>query len=67
MLNAKAIAKGELEKPPSAISKESLEKEKGKEKEQDLTKHETRCKSTMLQEIAEPSIHLTPSRDRSLK
>ena len=58
-LNAKAMAKGE--KPPSVISKEGLEK--GKEKEQELTKRETRRKSTMSQELTEPSIHVTPSRD----
>ena len=51
--------------PPSIISKEGLEK--GKEKEQELTKHETRHKSTTSQKLTEPSIHVTPSRDRSLK
>ena len=49
---------------PSVISKEGLEK--GKEKEQEPTKCETCCKSTMLQELAEPTIHVTPTRDRSL-
>ena len=62
-LDAKAMAKGE--KPPSIISNEGLEK--GKEKEQEPTKCETRCKSTTSQELTEPSIHVNPSRDRSLK
>ena len=62
-LDAKAIAKGE--KPPSVISKEGLEK--GKEKEQEPTKCETCRKSTTSQELAKPSIHVTPSRDQSLK